>query len=76
MESWNAAFKGTCLRPGPRTTDTKAGGPKQALFPNTGRQRPGVITTPVGVASSGLHIYRLFLTGVPRLQGIALLLIQ
>lgn len=59
MESSNAALKGTCFRLGPRTTDTKVGGSRQALFSNTGRQRPGVIAIPAGVASSGLHIYRL-----------------
>lgn len=53
-------------------------GPRQVLFPNTDLpdSRLGVIAIPAGVASSGLHIYRLFLAGDPQLQGTALLLMQ
>lgn len=41
VDSSNAALKCTCLRLGPRTTDTKVGGSRQALFPNTEAETRG-----------------------------------
>lgn len=82
VESWNSGLKNIRLRPDHQTTDTKAGGADNGTSSLAQaslvleRCRPGVIAISTGVASSGLQIPRVFLTGTPWPSGTALLLMQ